>query len=572
VNHVTETRLLARTFFSRMFESDLMPEGLPQVQLILWGTLLAATPTTGYPLLIRHPVFDSDRIILITLTMVAIGFVALVIWDGVYPDRRDVRILGPLPIANQQFVLARLLALAQVFVLFAAPVCVPQAIMIALIAAGYGGPIGRIHGTLAHFITVVPAAIFVFSSLIAVQCLLLLVFGRRAAQGASMVFQVLFAVGLIQMLVFLGEMGRVLGAAGAGQGLGAALFLPPTWFLGLHGILTGDASATAQALARLAVGGTIASVLLAVGLYACTYGHLSRRALEAPAVRARRPRHVSIASSLFSRGRGFHSPLRQSIRQFAIRTVLRSRTHRMMLAVYAGIALALVLSSAASVAMRDGGAGLWRPGIAMLSMPLILQFLLLVGLRVITAVPSEPKGRWAFRAGEPADRHEAVSATRDMMIVTVVIPTTILALVQGVTFWGVWVGVSHAAFDLVIGTLFSELLIARTAKLPFACTYFPGKSKVFALWPLYLMVFFFYTVFLSVIESALLTRPGKFIIFCLSAILLTRLLALYRRHSLVVLPALLFEEEDPDAIFGGFNLSEGLAAAPRMRIPEIPHP
>jgi hypothetical protein len=86
------------------------------------------------------------------------------------------------------------------------------------------------------------------------------------------------------------------------------------------------------------------------------------------------------------------------------------------------------------------------------------------------------------------------------------------------------------------------------------------------------MAFFFYTVFLSVIESALLTRAGKFIIFCLSAILLTRLLALYRRHSLAVLPALLFEEEDPDAIFGGFNLSEGLAAAPRMRIPEIPHP
>ena len=56
-----QTRLLARTFFARMFESDLMPEGLPQVQLILWGSLLAATPTTGYPLLLRRDASDADR-------------------------------------------------------------------------------------------------------------------------------------------------------------------------------------------------------------------------------------------------------------------------------------------------------------------------------------------------------------------------------------------------------------------------------------------------------------------------------------------------------------------------------
>ena len=43
-----QTRLLARAFFSRLFESELMPDGLPQVQLVIWGMLLAATPTTAY--------------------------------------------------------------------------------------------------------------------------------------------------------------------------------------------------------------------------------------------------------------------------------------------------------------------------------------------------------------------------------------------------------------------------------------------------------------------------------------------------------------------------------------------
>ena len=43
------------------------------------------------------PEFDADRLILITLSMIAIGVVGLLIWDGVFPDRRDVRILGVLP-------------------------------------------------------------------------------------------------------------------------------------------------------------------------------------------------------------------------------------------------------------------------------------------------------------------------------------------------------------------------------------------------------------------------------------------------------------------------------------------
>ena len=47
------------------------------------------------------PEFDADRLILITLSMIAMGVVGLVIWDGVFPDRRDVRILGVLPIPTR---------------------------------------------------------------------------------------------------------------------------------------------------------------------------------------------------------------------------------------------------------------------------------------------------------------------------------------------------------------------------------------------------------------------------------------------------------------------------------------
>src|SRR5262245_11833586 len=103
-----------------------MPDGLPQVQLVIWGMLLAATPNTAYAIfaLLKYnrlqfvmPLgseFDVDRLILITLSMISIGVVGLVIWDGVFPDRRDVRVLGVLPIPTRRFVFARLGSLGRV--------------------------------------------------------------------------------------------------------------------------------------------------------------------------------------------------------------------------------------------------------------------------------------------------------------------------------------------------------------------------------------------------------------------------------------------------------------------------
>src|SRR6185436_7904429 len=141
---------------------------------------------------------------------------------------------------------------------------------------------------------------------------------------------------------------------------------------------------------------TLGSAAAAIALYAGSYERLSQRALEGAPPQG--------SASLFAgaaRNRRFaravRRPLSAAVRSFTIRTLVRSRTHRMMFAVYAGFALALIMSSALSIAFRNRGAGFWEPGLAMMSMPLIAQFLLLVAVRVIVAIPSEPKARWVFR-------------------------------------------------------------------------------------------------------------------------------------------------------------------------------
>jgi hypothetical protein len=570
-----QTRLLLRTFFDRLFESELMPEGLPQVQLVIWSMLLAATPTAGYALILIDkyavavfagplgPVFAADRMVLITLTMMAMGMVGLIIWDGVFPDRRDVRILGPLPVPTFRFVLARLGALAQVFLLFAAPVCLLQSLIFPMAVASYGDPVGRWHGMLAHLLTVLAAGGFVFSTLVWIQCMLLFSFGRRAAQHVSMAFQLLFAVGVIQLVFFLPDLIGMIEVGGAAQdGLPAVAALPPAWFFGLYQLLTGTADANGAVLGRVAAAATALSAALTVAMYAATHALLSRRALEGPPPPLRAALRQRLGTLLERLPLpGFNMPLRKAVRQFTVRTLGRSRYHRMMFAVYAGVALAIVVSSAVSVVVRSSGAGLWKPDVPMLSMPLILQFLMLIGLRVVIAVPSEPKARWIFRAVEPSDRHAAVLGARDAMLVLVVYPTTALALLQGLVFWGAAAAVSHTLFCWAVGRLFAEILLGGMDKLPFACTYYPGQSKVFTLWPLYLIVFFIYTLMLAFIDLQLTTRPRGLLVFLAITGSAAVALRLLRRRKLARLGALRFEEEDPDLLFQGFNLSEGLAAA-----------
>ena len=102
-----KTLLLTRTFFARFFESDLLPPGVHQAQFTIWivagfaapGLLLPARAADSYLELSRHPALLIQalvvhRLLFITLTMIALGFVALVVWEGVFPDRRDARVIG----------------------------------------------------------------------------------------------------------------------------------------------------------------------------------------------------------------------------------------------------------------------------------------------------------------------------------------------------------------------------------------------------------------------------------------------------------------------------------------------
>ena len=350
-----------------------------------------------------------------------------------------------------------------------------------------------------------------------------------------MTFQVLFAVGLVQLLFFLPELGAHPSRRRRfARGLSTLAALPPTWFFGLYEQLAGTAGANSAALGRLAVELTIGAAIAAVGLYAASYDRLSQRALEGVAP-GRRVGVPADGRRPLARGRressgdpcraGVHHPdaFQEPDASNDVRRLrrLRARDHPVVRRFdrpaqpWRGIL-------AAGDQHDVDAAG--RPVPAADCDPAIM------------AIPSEPKARWVFRVCEPADRHAAVSGARDAMLLLVVLPTTVFALVQGVVFWTLGAALSHAAF-FVLGRLLAEILILEDRQAAVRLHLLPGNSRIFSLWPIYLLAFFFYTVVFAVIDRALSSRPGKLVWFCLAATVAAEIIVLYRRHVLNALPA-----------------------------------
>ena len=570
-------RLLACTFFVRLFESELMPPGLPQVQLVIGSLSMMAAP--GFivafevqrryadlwrtsPERLRNAIL-ADQLLFVTCSMLAVGLVALVIWEGVFPDRRDVRTLGVLPLRTRTHVIGRLAALAAVAALFSAGANIMSAVVYGNVLWSYGAAAGPVRAIAAHLLATGLAGLCVFFTLVAAQGVLLNAFGRRTAQRLGLALQLLFVVVLLQALMFVPSLAAVMRAGFRGEPDTFAAFLPPTWFVALFNAIAGTPDGVPGRYAIGALAATLGSMLLAATLLASSYPRLVRMALEAPDRRSPpRPGTRSVWADRFWRANV--RPVRSAVARFTLRTVMRSRTHLILLALYTGIGFALVISTLVPFLVARGASAIWTPHAAFLAAPLIVNFWMLCGLRVVFGIPAEISANWALRLYSPDDQIlEAVRGVRIAMLLLVVVPVALAAGAAGLGLWGPRAGAVHAVFTATAGVLLVDLLVVRLRKIPFTCTYHPGRSRARFLWPLYVGAFVGYVFGLARLEAVAMDHWAALLVTVLAIGALDRGLALLRRHDLQAPPGITYAEEDPDALFAGFRLSEGIAAETR---------
>ena len=559
-----QTKLLARTFFARLFETELMPAGSGHVTVVTSVVAFLAAPSFVLPLLLMKKYVGGmppellraslaqDRTMALLLSMTATAFISLVIWENIFPDRRDSRILGVLPLRARSFVIARLIAIVGLFgLVFLLPTAIASTAF-GVVGAMTRLPEGFFGVTIAHFTTVAAAEGFVFFGIVAIQCALMSLAGPAVAHRLAVVLQMAIIIIVLQMPMVLPS-----GASFAVDATGTPLWtdtlsarlLPPLWFLALYDWFVQGGYPGADHFVRTAGVLGIATPVLALGLYAASYRRLTRLAIEG------RPAPPRKRTALVKRIVGTLSTLLTgaaegaAVSAFTLRTLSRSRQHRMLLAVWVGVAIALTISAALPLLVRMGWRGFDQPRESLLVGPLILAALVQTGMRSLFAIPVELRANWAVRMSEPNRIPRMLSGASAALIICGVLGPALVAFAYAAWLWGITTGLMHALFSGMLALLLSEVLMSGLDRIPFTCTYSPGSAKIGTFWPLYLTVFSFFTYGMAAAEAEMLRRPGKaFVIVILLTAVLVAVMRWMRARRTRVLQGLCFEAEPDDRL------------------------
>jgi hypothetical protein len=261
--------------------------------------------------------------------------------------------------------------------------------------------------------------------------------------------------------------------------------LPSYWFLGVFHQLNGSMHPALAPLARRAWIALAIAVCVTATSYVLAYVRTLRQIVEEP----------DIVPAV--RGAGwaphFGGRLATAVGQFSIRTLLRSRQHRIILAFYLGIAFALMVwflkspSVQKELAERDP----WRQvNSPMLAASIIAMGFWVVGTRVVFALPLDLRANWIFQAAPVAAGPAILAARRRTMLALCVLPAWGAAAVVFLWLWPWRPAIIHLTALALFGYLAAEVCLRGPQKIPFTCSYLPGKSNVNVSFWLYILAIF----------------------------------------------------------------------------------
>jgi hypothetical protein len=558
-------RALVRLFAYRFFDTDIvsvrgdLSSLLSQFAALLaaLSLVLALATAPKYAGLYQHLTAAQlhsaawgDQEFLISTSMAIIGVFTLLIWDALFPDRRDCMILCAMPVRIPLVFGAKLAALGTAAGLAVVAVNSFTGLVCPfLIVPGASGALDAARDFGVFWLVILLASGFVFLLLLGVQGVALDLLPHDVYLRWSSLIQTAAFFAVLTLYFLTPPLADPHALAAPENRLWYAL-VPSYWFFGLFQVLTGSTSAALGTLARRALAGVAVVAIVAAAAYMLAYARQMRRTVEqsgiAPSRRAVTP-WAAIAGGLARR-----APER-AILVFIGRTLARSRQHRLLLAVYAGMGLAYVFSQVAYVLYRSRAANygaLEGRAQTALGIPLILLFFLVIGLRVSFSIPIEVRANWLFRLTDPNGRGAYLDATRKTLLLFAVAPVVAIAAPIYMAVWPWPRALGHAAFLAAFGLLMIELALTGFAKVPFTCSYLPGKANLKIMFGVYWGLLIIVSELATDVEQAGLRNPANYAKL-MGVTLLAWLVAAWRgRGTRARIAALSFEEQPEPAVVG----------------------
>jgi len=317
-----------------------------------------------------------------------------------FPDFLDLFVLTTLPVPARRLFLARIAAIATLIAgfLFDANVLAPLVLPAAI------DPPNLLRFLAGHLLAVAGSGLFAAVLLLAVQGVLLSVFGERLFRKFSLALQGLSITALLMLLLLFPVLAGTVPVL-LQSGSTFARSFPPFWFLGVYQRLMEGPSAL-PIYRQLAQTGCLA-LLLTTGLaalaYPIAYLRRVRQLVIGPGVHAARswvarPLHAVINAMLVRRA------VRRAVFHYISETLLRVQRYRIYLVLYGGVSLSVVTAAILRLAVvhQQIRAEISSDGIR--AAVGIVAFWTIAGLRMAFVSPGNRQGSWVFRSvhGRPA--------------------------------------------------------------------------------------------------------------------------------------------------------------------------
>jgi hypothetical protein len=542
-----QLRELTRLFAARFWDNDLVSVNGDVRGLLIGIFAVLAVPGWIFPVLENIvfsestfadlPLYQRDWIALphkaiyLALSMTILGIVTVLEWDTLLLDQRDYTVLGPLPIRLGTILAAKIATLALFWAVVTLVINAVSAVMFPVAVIQKGSLVSLLWTIRAHMVAVVAGNAFIFLAMVAVQGILMNLMGWRRFRRVSPYVQLLLVA--LLLLMFFSSIETAPQVDPARPLEGVMRLLPPMWFLGLYQYQLGWHQPVFSQLAGLGEHALGVAALVAVMSYALSYRRSISRSLDdLEGERAAPQGWVGRALTLLLDRVLLRAPSERAAFHFVRQTILRSRSHRVLVAAYAGAGLGLVFQSLTG-ATAAGDRSWWQhPRGVLLPVPLVLSLFLLLGLRHAFSVPAELRANWIFQLSATSDPREYREGIRKAVLITGILPLFGLLLPLHVILWGWYWSAVHLAFGFAVACLVMDVLLAGFDALPFTCSYVAGKANVKTYWVLYVLGFMAYVSAFSGIELLILDRPARLLWFLGLVVLAQVGLDHYRRRVL----------------------------------------
>jgi hypothetical protein len=408
----------------------------------------------------------SDHYFYVMYSFVAVGAVSIFAWDLLFPDLLDIFVLSSLPIADRRLFLARMVAACLFLSLFLFGTNALGTIFFPLLTE----PPGLARHVLAHLLAVLASGAFAAAAILSLHGAMVAVIGERAFRVIAPFLQGISMMLLMTILLLFPLSSQFLEVLVNSSFAG---YFPPFWFLGIYEhMLAGPA--TLAVFRDLSKTGCLATALVfatAIVTYPLAYRRRMRHLVEGSGLSSN-----TRTSALIQVNRLLHATLlrhrvQRGIYHFISYSLWRTQRHRVYLAMYGGLGIALLVACAVLLKLSHGHLRFALSPEGLRAAVPIAAFWTTAGLRTAFLSPADRRGSWIFRVILGRSGSMQLAAAKLWILPCVIFLTlgliAVISLLAPPELLGWKSTLSQALVAIGLCLLLTDALLLKATSIPF---------------------------------------------------------------------------------------------------------